>query len=200
MSLLRGVFWSVRAQTAIRALATGVQVRPQPTPGQSADRPKKLARNNRSEQVAGILLQAQAERPVAAKQLLDSLASHTILNFNPLINANSALDPKVKRLFDLRNASTAEVRKVATQEMIQKLQKKEFDTGSTDVQIGVLTVRIAGLHEHLLTNTKDFCSKRQLQLAVTQRRKLLQYLKRKNFARYCEILHTLQLRPVQGLR
>ena len=68
------------------------------------------------------------------------------------------------------------------------------DTGSSDVQVAVLTKRIEHLTEHLKTNTKDHNSRRGLIQMVNNRRKLLDYLKRTDNERYVKIVKDLGLR------
>jgi small subunit ribosomal protein S15 len=68
------------------------------------------------------------------------------------------------------------------------------DTGSPEVQVALLSERIANLTEHLKTHAKDFHSRRGLLVLVGQRRSLLDYLKRKNAARYQELIGRLSLR------
>jgi small subunit ribosomal protein S15 len=68
------------------------------------------------------------------------------------------------------------------------------DTGSPEVQVALLSERIANLTEHLKTHAKDFHSRRGLLVLVGQRRSLLDYLKRKNAARYQELIGRLNLR------
>lgn len=82
-----------------------------------------------------------------------------------------------------------------TQQAIQnKFKLHEGDTGSTQVQIAMLTHRIKELAEHLQQNKKDFSSERGLMRLVNQRRGFLQYLERKNPAQYAEIIKALGLR------
>jgi small subunit ribosomal protein S15 len=102
----------------------------------------------------------------------------------------------VKNLFDLKFASQREVNKVAIHQMMSRLQKEPSDTGSTDVQVGVLTVRIQYLTEHMKVHRKDFSCKRRLQMLVDKRKKLLKYLKRTNLERYHEIIKDLGIRPL----
>ncbi len=78
--------------------------------------------------------------------------------------------------------------------LIQEHATKEGDTGSPEVQIAVLTERIANLTEHLKTHKKDFHSRRGLLVMVGQRRRLLDYVKAKDKARYEGILERLSLR------
>jgi small subunit ribosomal protein S15 len=80
------------------------------------------------------------------------------------------------------------------QEVIKKFQGHEKDTGSAEVQIALLTTRIIYLTEHFRSHKKDFHSRRGLLKIVNQRRKLLDYLKSKDVARYKKILEELNLR------
>lgn len=79
-------------------------------------------------------------------------------------------------------------------EIIAKFQQHEGDTGSPEVQIALLTERIAYLTEHFKTHKKDHHSRRGLLKMVGQRRALLKYLKELDFNRYRKILSDLGLR------
>lgn len=79
-------------------------------------------------------------------------------------------------------------------EIIEKFQQHEGDTGSPEVQIALLTERIAYLTEHFKTHKKDHHSRRGLLKMVGQRRALLKYLKELDFNRYRKILSDLGLR------
>ena len=68
------------------------------------------------------------------------------------------------------------------------------DTGSPEVQVAMLTERIAQLTEHLKTHSKDFHSRRGLLMMVGKRRRLLQYLNRENPDRYRALIEKLGLR------
>ena len=85
-----------------------------------------------------------------------------------------------------------------TAEEKQKLMKeyatKSGDTGSPEVQVAVLTSRIATLTEHFKTHTKDNHSRRGLLKLVAQRRKLLDYVKRKDEKRYQDLIQRLGIR------
>jgi small subunit ribosomal protein S15 len=72
--------------------------------------------------------------------------------------------------------------------------KNEKNTGSTEVQIGLLTARINDLTEHFKINKKDTNSRRGLLKLVGQRRRLLKYLQRTNLTSYRELLEKLSLR------
>jgi small subunit ribosomal protein S15 len=79
-------------------------------------------------------------------------------------------------------------------ELIGTFGVHENDTGSPEVQIALLTERINYLTEHFKVHKKDHHSRRGLLKLVSQRRKLLDYLKRKEFKRYRDILNQLGLR------
>jgi small subunit ribosomal protein S15 len=83
---------------------------------------------------------------------------------------------------------------VRKQETIGKFQQHQGDTGSPEVQVALLSERIAHLTEHLKNNHKDHHSRRGLLKMVGQRRALLDYLKRKNLDRYKKLIDTLGLR------
>lgn len=80
------------------------------------------------------------------------------------------------------------------QEVIKEYARGEADTGSPEVQVAVLSERIANLTEHLKVHKKDFHSRRGLLMMVGQRRRLLDYLKRKEAGRYERLVERLGLR------
>ncbi|MCX5903643.1 MAG: 30S ribosomal protein S15 [Proteobacteria bacterium] len=80
------------------------------------------------------------------------------------------------------------------QELIGKFQLHEKDSGSPAVQIALLTERINYLTEHFKMHKKDHHSRRGLLKMVNQRRKLLDYLKRKDTDRYRQVIEGLRLR------
>ena len=79
-------------------------------------------------------------------------------------------------------------------ELITKFARRLDDTGSPEVQIAVLSFRIKSLTEHFKTHKKDNHSRRGLLNMVAKRRKLLDYLKRKDEERYKAIITSLGLR------
>ena len=79
-------------------------------------------------------------------------------------------------------------------EIIKDFGRTENDTGSAEVQIALLTKRIQDLTEHFKVNKKDHNSRRGLLKLVGQRRKMLNYLKKKDLEKYREILGRLSLR------
>lgn len=80
------------------------------------------------------------------------------------------------------------------QELIKAYATKEGDTGSPEVQVAVLTERINNLTEHFKTHKKDNHSRRGLLKMVSTRRRLLDYVKKKNEERYQDLIKRLGLR------
>lgn len=80
------------------------------------------------------------------------------------------------------------------QNLIQQFRTHDGDTGSPEVQVALLTERIGYLTEHFRTHAKDHHSRRGLLKMVSQRRRLLDYLKGKDLERYRKLVSTLNLR------
>ena len=79
-------------------------------------------------------------------------------------------------------------------EIINDFKNTKGDTGSADVQVALLTQRIKDLTEHFKIHQKDHHSRRGLLQLVSQRKKLLSYLKNKNVSRYVALIKRLGLR------
>jgi small subunit ribosomal protein S15 len=79
-------------------------------------------------------------------------------------------------------------------EIVEKFKRHEGDTGSPEVQVALLSERIAYLTEHFKTHAKDHHSRRGLLKLVGQRRRLLDYLKRKDQGRYKTLIDELGIR------
>ncbi len=80
------------------------------------------------------------------------------------------------------------------QELIKEYATKEGDTGSPEVQVAILSERISNLTEHFKTHAKDNHSRRGLLKLVSQRRRLLDYVKSRNQERYQTLIKRLGLR------
>lgn len=78
--------------------------------------------------------------------------------------------------------------------IIKDYSQHEKDTGSTQVQIALLTVRINELNEHFKANPKDFGSSRGLKILVGRRSRLLKYLKRSGLQEYNDFIQRVGLR------
>lgn len=79
-------------------------------------------------------------------------------------------------------------------EIVAKFARKEGDTGSPEIQIALLSARISDLTEHLKIYKKDFSSRLGLLKLVGQRKRLLSYLKRKDYQAYTKLISELNLR------
>ena len=79
-------------------------------------------------------------------------------------------------------------------EIIDRFKKHDVDTGSPEVQIGILSERISVLTEHLKTHSKDHHSRRGLLKMVGHRRRLLNYLQKQDIERYRAVVRDLGLR------
>ena len=79
-------------------------------------------------------------------------------------------------------------------QVVADYQRAKGDTGSSEVQVALLTARINMLSEHFKSHVKDFHSRRGLLKMVSQRRSLLDYLKRKNVEAYRSLIERLGLR------
>jgi small subunit ribosomal protein S15 len=79
-------------------------------------------------------------------------------------------------------------------QIVKEYQRKQSDTGSPEVQIALLSARITELTEHFKTHVKDHHSRRGLLRMVSQRRKLLDYLKRSDVEKYRVLIDRLGLR------
>lgn len=86
------------------------------------------------------------------------------------------------------------VTKELTQQVLAKFRRDDLDTGSPEVQVALLTVRINYLTGHFVTHKKDHHGRVGLIRAVNRRRKLLDYLHRKDATRYESLIKELEIR------
>ncbi len=82
----------------------------------------------------------------------------------------------------------------AKKKIVKTHQRSDLDTGSSEVQIALITARILELTEHFKTHKKDVHGKRGLIRLVNQRRNLLDYLKRTNLKKYSSLIKELEIR------
>lgn len=90
--------------------------------------------------------------------------------------------------------------KKAKQKIIEKFKVHEKDTGSSEIQIAILTYEIRKLAEHLRLHRKDHSSRRGLMRKIGERRRLLGYLKKENQKSWEEIMKKLKIKMPQALR
>lgn len=86
------------------------------------------------------------------------------------------------------------ITKEVKQNLIHTFRRSAQDTGSSEVQIAVLTERIKNLTEHFKTHKKDNHSRRGLLILVSRRKKIISYLKRTDYPKYSKIIQDLELR------
>ncbi|REJ86552.1 MAG: 30S ribosomal protein S15 [Planctomycetota bacterium] len=86
------------------------------------------------------------------------------------------------------------ITKEKKQDIIEEYRRTDADTGSPDVQIAVLTARINELTDHLRQHGKDHASRRGLLMLVSRRRRLLDYVRRKDAGRYVDLITRLNIR------
>ena len=84
--------------------------------------------------------------------------------------------------------------KTKKQDIVNKYQKHKGDTGSTEVQVALLTERINQLTGHMVANRHDYSTQRGLLKLVVQRRRLLSYLSKEDVGRYHKLIKDLGLR------
>jgi small subunit ribosomal protein S15 len=84
--------------------------------------------------------------------------------------------------------------KEKTAELVKEFGTNESDTGSSDVQVAILSQRIKDLTEHLKVHTKDHHTRRGLLMLVGKRRRLLTYIKNKDIMHYRELISRLGIR------
>ena len=80
------------------------------------------------------------------------------------------------------------------QEVVKEFGKNEKDTGSSAVQVAMMTKKISELTEHLKANKKDFATKRGLLMMVGKRKRLLAYIQSQNLDEYRELIKKLGIR------
>ena len=91
-------------------------------------------------------------------------------------------------------ALAVEEKEAVMQRIRTRFELDAKDTGSTEIQVALLTERIKQLTEHFQTHKKDHHSRRGLLILVSQRRSLLDYMKRRDLTRYRELIAELGLR------
>lgn len=86
------------------------------------------------------------------------------------------------------------ITKEETVKLVKKFGKTEKNTGSSAAQISILTERINNITDHLRDNKKDHSGRRGLLIMVSKRRKLLNYIKKRNAVEYMELIKELKIR------
>lgn len=128
------------------------------------------------------------EKPKTTKKLAAKKveAIEVVEETKPDVETKKAVKAPLKR-----SSGKKAVKKAAA---IKKFQSHEGDTGSTEVQVAVLTEKITSLSKHLTTHKKDVDSRMGLLRMISQRRSLLGYLEKRNSERYKKLIGSLGLR------
>lgn len=103
------------------------------------------------------------------------------------------MSPKVRKLFDLTNGNQREVVKAQKAQGMALFMDRPGNTGDSSAQVIALTTRIQQVQTHLAMHKKDHSGKRGLDRMYVRRRKLLDYMERKDFEAYRVIVKTLGL-------
>ena len=121
-----------------------------------------------------------------------------LLQLRKVRRNGSLVHPKVRICMCEFHVSRTIINKMSEQvkklSIIEENRSHEKDTGSSEVQVALLSARIAHLTEHLKTHRKDFHSRRGLLMMAARRRKILDYLQKTDLKRYQAIIDKLQLR------
>ena len=134
---------------------------------------------------AAVSASAAAEAPQRRMRLLD-----------PTLDTSGMSEP-VRRVFELANASNADVTAAQAETVAAAFRTHDADCGSTRVQIARLSVHIDALREHMNAHPKDYHSKRGVMAKISKRARLLKYLKRENPADHAKVLAALDLKDVK---
>lgn len=145
---------------------------------------KSLAEPEESEKLTTLLKERSEERQVSPET---PPLRHHFTNFL------DEMSPKVRQLFSITNANTRELAKLQKEKAIELFQIREGDTGSPASQIVALTSRIQQVQKHSQVHRKDYSGKRGLDALYVKRRKMLDYLERKDFETYRVVVRSLGL-------
>lgn len=142
------------------------------------------------------LAESKRQDELAAEELNDRMQKQK--ESNPMVlrfgfTDDLEMSDRVRKLLDLHNGNQMEVVKAQKQQAMEIFQEREGDTGSSAVQVIALTTRIQQIQTHLRGHKKDKHSKRGLDALYVRRRKLLDYMERKEFASYRKVVKTLGL-------
>jgi len=146
------------------------------------DRPNINERMEASSRLSKYLPQRREEEKGKPAPLLHDMTS-----------LEDEMSPKLKQLFQLSNGSAYERAKAQKEHAMKLFQLRDGDTGSSAVQIVALTSRIQQIQKHVRTHKKDHSGKRGLTALYVRRRKMLDYLERKDFETYRVVVKALGL-------
>ncbi|AET41284.1 mitochondrial 37S ribosomal protein uS15m Ecym_7465 [Eremothecium cymbalariae DBVPG len=153
--------------------------------------PKVLARGYEHSEVEKLIASIEASKNERLKVSgLDKVAKEISLDDSAVVDSKREA---VLRILSMRNADNKTAMKAAIKLTREEFQRFPGDTGSSEVQAAVMTVRIHNLAKHVQDNKKDNKNTRTLRMLVQQRQSLLRYLKRDNPERYFWTIEKLGL-------
>jgi len=104
--------------------------------------------------------------------------------------------PKLKQLLSMQNANEREILRFRKEKAVERFGKKPSDTGSSGVQVAVMTLKIRSLSDHMKKHPQDIQSNRGLSLLISKRKKMMKYLKRHDPKCYWHVLQKYNLRDM----
>jgi len=170
-------------------VARGLPAKPRPPKYIPKDRPVVNAMTRQERDDESKRFDAAAAEEMKAKIKNQNDTKETVrFQFDGL-----AMSDRVRRVFDLKNGSQREVVTSQKRRGMELFQLREGDTGSSAVQVVALTTRIQQLQTHMAKHHKDKSTKRGLDTIYVRRRKVLDYLERKDFESYRKVVKSLGL-------
>lgn len=149
---------------------------------------------SREERLADSKLQDErAAQQLQERMQIQQDTKPEVLRFGFADTDDLVLSDRVKKLLNLHNGNQKEVVKAQKQQAMEIFQIREGDTGSSAVQVIALTTRIQQIQTHYTRHKKDKHGKRGLDALYVRRRKLLDYMERKDFESYRKVIKTLGL-------
>jgi small subunit ribosomal protein S15 len=151
----------------------------------SVSRDEQIAKAAEFDRTSAIQLKLRMEQVQAAPTAR--------FHFDEQPSLMESASPKVRQLLQLSNGSQSEVVKAQKKKGMTLFQLRDGDTGSSAVQVIALTTRIQQMQRHMTFHRKDFSGKRGLEALFVRRRKVLDYMERKDFDSYRKVVKTLGL-------
>jgi len=172
-----------------RRVARGLPAKPRPPKYIPKDLPvinamTRQERDDESKRFDAAAAEEMKANIVAQSEKEENLRFH----FDGLV-----MSDRVRRVFDLKNGSQREIVALQKRRGMELFQLREGDTGSSAVQVVALTTRIQQLQTHMAKHHKDKSTKRGLDALFVRRRKVLDYMERKDFESYRKVVKSLGL-------
>lgn len=172
-----------------RRVAAGLPAKPKPPRYIPKDAPVINAMTREDRDAESVSFDVAAADEMKVKIQKQSEEEDTLrFGFDGLV-----ISDRVRKLFDLKNGNQREVVTSQKRRGMELFQLREGDTGSSAVQVVALTTRIQQLQTHMTKHKKDKSSKRGLDALYVRRRKVLDYMERKDFESYRKVVKSLGL-------